>query len=178
MRNFMKRSDDATFDLNLAPMLDIIVTVIPMLLLSVAFVQVKMLETPVPQMVADAPKEPPKNPSVSFRLKMDREGGFNLVTNDKGQIKEQKLPLKAGHFDFEGLTQMASQVKRAYPDQFRLELLPSETVSFNEIVKVMDALRKAPQELPKFSFRDEKSGQMVETDLMFPDVTFSNVVAE
>lgn len=174
----MKRSDDSTFDLNLAPMLDIIVTVIPMLLLSVAFVQVKMIETPIPQMVADAQMKEQKNPLVSFHLKMDRELGFNLVVNDKGQVKEQKLPMKAGHFDFDGLTTMAAQVKRVYPDHFRLELAPGETVSVNEIVKVMDSVRKAPATMAKFSFKDEKSGQAVETDLMFPDVTFSNVVTE
>ena len=35
------RDTDGTFELNLAPFLDIIVSVVPMLLLSIAFIQIK-----------------------------------------------------------------------------------------------------------------------------------------
>ena len=48
-----RRSSDSTFELNLAPFLDIIVSIIPMLLLSVAFVQIKMIEAPTPQVVSE-----------------------------------------------------------------------------------------------------------------------------
>jgi hypothetical protein len=54
MRNVKSRATDATFDLNLAPILDIIVSIVPLLLLSIAFVQVKMIDTSVPQVVAEA----------------------------------------------------------------------------------------------------------------------------
>jgi hypothetical protein len=45
MRQAKTRSADATFDLNLAPILDIIVSIVPLLLMSIAFVQVKMIDT-------------------------------------------------------------------------------------------------------------------------------------
>ena len=51
MRAFKSRTEDATFELNLAPLLDIIVSIVPMLLLSVVFVQITMVETPIPQAV-------------------------------------------------------------------------------------------------------------------------------
>ena len=53
-RSFGKRVEDATFELNLAPMLDIIVSIVPMLLMSVAFVHVTVIDTPVPQVVEKA----------------------------------------------------------------------------------------------------------------------------
>ncbi len=175
MARWMKRADDATFELNLAPMLDIIVTVIPMLLISVCFIQVKMIETPVPAVVKD--QQQPTPPGVSLQLKMNKSDGFNFSVNDKGHTSDNKVALKNGIFDLAALTAMAATVKRNYPGLFRLELAPSETVSVNEIIKVMDAVRRAPANT-KFSFRDEKSGHDVQTDLMFPDVTFSNVVTE
>ena len=48
------RADDSTFALNLAPMLDIIVSIIPMLLMSVVFVQIKEMETTIPEIVNEA----------------------------------------------------------------------------------------------------------------------------
>ena len=54
MRALKTREEDATFELNLAPMLDIIVSIIPMLLLSVVFVQITVIDTPIPQAVEKA----------------------------------------------------------------------------------------------------------------------------
>jgi biopolymer transport protein ExbD len=178
MRRLGTRQSDATFDLNLAPMLDIIVTVIPMLLLSLAFVQVKMIETPVPQMTTNASTSDQK-PTLTMTLKMNKQTGFTFVVNDHGKVREVKVPLVAnGQFDQAGLVGVALQMKRAYPDRFRLELEPGATVSMNEIVATVDAVRKGPEKAGVFSFKDEKTGKLVQTDLMFPDVVFSNVAAE
>jgi biopolymer transport protein ExbD len=177
MRRLGTRQSDATFELNLAPMLDIIVTVIPMLLLSVAFVQVKMIETPVPQIAASSASNDQK-PTLTLTLKMNKVSGFLFVVNDHGKSREVKVPLVNGKFDVPALTGVAIQMKRSYPDRFRLELEPGATVSMNEIVATVDAVRKAPEKIAKFSFKDEKTGHMVDTDWMFPDVVFSNVAAE
>lgn len=179
MARWMKRSSDSSFDLNLAPMLDIIVTVIPMLLLSLAFIQVKMIESPVPQVVSEDQAKSQKPPAgVNLSLKMKKDFGYTFIASDHGQNREVKVPMVNGKFDTETLVGVAIQMKRSYPDHFRVELSPSETVSFNEIVVTMDALRRAPAGTTKFSFKDSKSEQPVETDLMFPDVVMSNVVAE
>ena len=70
------------------------------------------------------------------------------------------------------------EIKRQYPDIFKLDLNPAGTVSFDEIVAIMDQLRKAKPEEKKFAFKDTKSDQLIETDLMFPDITFGNVVEQ
>lgn len=179
MRIHRSRKSDATYDLNLAPFLDIIVSIIPMLLLSLAFVQVKMIETNIPQVVAQKIQEQKeeKQPKVNLALKMSKKG-FGLVVNNNGKSNEMKVALKNGELDFEALTTTASQVKRQYVDIFTIDLLPEGDVSYNDIVKTMDSIRRMPANLGKVTVKDEKTGQTAQTDLMFPDVTFANVVEQ
>jgi len=47
----------------------------------------------------------------------------------------------------------------------------------NELVKAMDAVRKDGQSR-KIAFVDPENGEKVQTDMLFPNVTFSNIVGE
>ncbi len=174
-----RRKTKATFDLNLAPILDIIVSIIPMLLLSVAFIQIKMIDTPIPQVVAEkiAEQKSKDTVPVTIELKASKEAlVFEVI--DKGQPREIKIPSVNGAVDFAGLYTQAVNLKRQYSDVFKVDLAPAGTVSFDDIVKIMDTLRRGNAGEKKFAFKDTKSGEMVETDLMFTDVTFSNVVGK
>ena len=178
MRIRRSRSTDATFDLNLAPFLDIIVSIIPLLLLSVAFVQIKMIETSIPQVVAAKIAEQHKNKNipVTFKLKASKKSGYTLEINNKGRVKRTRLALnKEGKLDYDGLNAAAATLKRSHTDVFRIDFEPRADISYDEIVLTMDSLRRLPDG-QKVAFKDTKSGESVETDLMFPDVTFSNIL--
>ena len=56
---FLQKTDDqeSTFELDLAPMLALMVTLIPIMLLSTVFVKVSLIETPLPQVVQNAIEE-------------------------------------------------------------------------------------------------------------------------
>lgn len=172
-----RRKSDATYDLNLAPFLDIIVSIIPMLLLSIAFVQVKMIETSIPQVVAQKIQEQKEQntPKVNVALKVTK-AGFGLVVNNNGKTNELKVALKDGKYDFAELTKTAAEVKKQHVDIFSIDLLPDADVAYNDLVETMDAVRRLPASVGKVTVKDEKTGQSTETDLMFPDITFANVV--
>lgn len=178
MRIHRTRKSESTYDLNLAPFLDIIVVIIPMLLLSVAFVQVRMIETNIPQVVAQKIQEQRENkqPEVTFALKANTKKGFSFVINEKGRTKEIPIALKDGAFDFDALTLETVKVKKVYTTIFSLDFLPEAEVPYDVIVKTMDAVRRLPASEPKLQVKDEKTGEVSQTDLMFPDVTFANVV--
>lgn len=176
MRVIRTRKSDATFDLNLAPFLDIIVSVIPMLLLSVAFIQIKMIETPIPQVVAEKIASNEKPVPVTLGLVANKTG-FVIEINERGKVRKQTIPLKEGKLDFDALTAAAIALKQKYTDVFKVDFSPAENVSYSEIVATMDSLRRLPTG-QKVSFKDDKTGEPVETDLMFPDVTFSNVLGD
>lgn len=178
MRIGRGRKTDAAYELNLAPLLDIIVSVIPMLLLSVVFVQIRMIETSVPQVVAKKIQEQKedKKPDVTIALKVNKASGFNFVLNEKGRKQEFKVGLKDGKFDYESLSKAAINLKRQYSDIFAIDLLPDGAVAYDDLVQTMDSVRRLPSSEAKLKVTDKKTGESAETDLMFPDVTFANVV--
>lgn len=175
MRTFRSRVEDATFELNLAPMLDIIVSIVPMLLLSVTFIQITVVDTPIPQVVEKAIAESQKNEDIQISLAVSKSHGFKITVINKGQTSERKVALKGQDLDLTGLHTEMVGLKQQFPGVFRLELLPDETVALGEIVFVMDQVRTRVGQDPKFYVLDKETGKQIETDLMFPDVVFGNV---
>lgn len=176
MRRLGSRTEDATFELNLAPMLDIIVSIVPMLLLSVVFTQIAMIETPVPQAVEKAMQAAQDKPNeVSITVHVSKTTGIKVSVSDKGESKEILIASQGGVFDLDRLQKEMHSVKTRYPQVFRLELHPDDTVQLSEIVAVMDRVRSKAKGDAQLVFTDVESGKKVETDLMFPDVVFGNV---
>ncbi|MBX7231259.1 MAG: biopolymer transporter ExbD [Bdellovibrionales bacterium] len=182
MRIAKTRLSDSTFEINLAPFLDIVVSVVPLLLLSVVFVEIKMIETPIPQVVQEAIEKDQKNPTpeVTLQLKVDKEKGFTFIITypDKKESELINIPTSHGEFDFAELNRKSSGLKSKHPKIFKLGLLPEENVPLKIIIKVMDTVRRQTDGGRKIAFVEPDSGQKVETDLLFPNVTFSNVVEE
>jgi biopolymer transport protein ExbD len=178
MRVHQARKSDATYELNLAPFLDIIVSIIPLLLLSVAFLEIKMIETSLPQVVAEAinNNKDGEVPPVNISLKVSAANGYSLIVKDKGKSFEERIPPKEGKLDFDALTLKAAQVKKTYTDVFALDLLPDESVPYDDIVKTMDAVRRMPASAGTITVTDKKTGETANTDLMFVDVVFANIV--
>lgn len=175
MRTLKTRAVDSTFDLNLAPILDIIVSIVPLLLLSVAFVQVKMIDTSVPQVVAEAAQRANEKTETSVALKVSKNKGFTLEVTKNGKTVPTEIPNRNNQWDLEALQAAAFAAKSSSPEVFRLDLNPEADVNLSDLVVVMDKLRRNP-DAKKTSFKDPASGQVVETELMFPNVLFANVV--
>jgi len=76
------------------------------------------------------------------------------------------------------LDSQVMSLKKDYPDVFRLELNPAESVPLSDIIVVMDSVRttRSKDGHPvKITFTDITTGKPVETNLLFPDITFGNV---
>lgn len=184
MRALKTRLDDSTFDLNLAPMLDIIVSIIPMLLLSVVFVEITVIDTPIPQAVekAVAAANEKNKDLIQVRMGVATDRSVTITIVDRGATKEYSVAPskddKGVTADLTGLHDKVMAIKKEYPDVFRMELNPSDTVPLSEIVGVMDAVRttRAVNGQPvKVSFTDATTGKPIETNLLFPDIVFGNV---
>lgn len=175
MRKFRHREEDSTFELNLAPMLDIIVSIIPMLLLSVVFIRITVLETPVPQAVQKAMVESENKNDVQIQLSVSDSHGFKIQVMHKGKTQDIDVAKKGNEFDLDGLHKQMVTLKQQYPDVFKMELHPSEEVPLEKIVAVMDKVRNRTKDDPILYFTDTETGKKVETDLIFPDVVFGNV---
>jgi hypothetical protein len=157
-------------------MLDIIVSIIPMLLLSVVFVRVMMVETPVPQVVEKAiaaAQEQSDLPSVS--LIVSKAEGFRLVVVEKGSRSEREIPTQGGGFDYDRLYQETLALKRAHPQVFKMEISPDPGVDLTEIVRTIDRVRVMSKSDGEIQFKDVATGENLNTNLMFPHVSFGNI---
>lgn len=182
MRSLKTRLDDSTFELNLAPMLDIIVSIIPMLLLSVVFVRITVVDTPVPQVVqqAVAAANEKNKDVIQVRMSVDKDRTVLITLVDRGQSKEYPVPATVGtaKADLDALHTQIMAIKREYPDVFRMELNPSDIVPLDEIVAVMDTVRTTRAvdgKTVNVTFTDVTTGKQIETNLLFPDIVFGNV---
>ena len=170
------KKDDVNSDIDLAPMLALMVTLIPILLLSSVFVQVNMIETELPQVVQQAIANNRKNektlPRISLYIESSKKVRVSVV---QGRKKEEKsFESISEKVDEKGLYEHMISLKKKFPEIFRIEINPSNKVDYDSIVRVLDQTRRSKNEL--FPVKDKKTGEMKQTSLMFPDVIFANLI--
>lgn len=173
----IKVDHNSEFELDLAPLLAVMVKLVPVLLVSSAFVQMMVIETELPQVVSEAIERQEKetNPA-NIALEVDSKEGIRIIVTDKGQEKVETIPLKDGSFDYASLHQKLVLVKQAHPEIFKIELNPDDRIPYNEIVKIMDEARQAHDTNIRFPVFDTKQGKQVETQYMFPEIIFANMM--
>jgi biopolymer transport protein ExbD len=164
------------FELDLAPLLAVMVKLVPVLLLSSAFVQISTVETDLPQVVKAALETPQVSNKTVVSLNADLTTGFTIKTLKDGAIKEFNIALKDQSFDYAALHLALRSIKSENPDVFRLELNPDERMTQAQIVRVMDEARKSRDKNVVFPVFDKVNNKQVQTDYMFPDVTFANLM--
>ncbi len=178
MKKQFKQKAESHFDINLAPMLDVIVAIIPMLLMSVVFLKVNMIEAQIPQIVSQVMEQNKKEPPKTTISLLITDKSFRFVVDDNGKKQEIAVNATSGVYDFEHLYKEAFLIKQKYPNIFKVEIKPQSAVALDNIVKVLDKIRKAQKEDAQFVVHDPKTGESTKTDLMFPDVTFSDVLSD
>lgn len=174
MGRFREKAE-STFDINLAPMLDVIVAIVPMLLLSVVFMRVTMVEAQVPQIVAEAIENNKNKPNpVTVALVID-DKGFKFEVTENGKKSTVNVASVNGLPDLDALNAQAAIIKKKHPDIFRVSVKPGKTVSLEKIISTLDNIRSFKNG-ETVTIKDEKTGKSGVTNLMFPEVVFSDIL--
>lgn len=174
-----EEQDTSAYELDLSPMLALMVTLIPIMLLATVFVKVTVIESSLPQVVEKAIQEDrnKKKRDVSIQLVMNDNKTFNVsVTVDGRKSRSNNIQPTKGTWDYANLHKKLVSIKQQYPRTFRVDFQPSESVPYEEVVKAIDEARSTKTDDPKLYITDKDTNKKVETDVMFPDVIFSNVV--
>lgn len=173
-----KINHNSEFELDLAPLLAVMVKLVPVLLVSSAFVQLMIVETELPQVVQQAitrQENTPKPTVVSITF--DKKDGVRISTSKNGAEKVEQINLNAAkEFDYAQIHIKMEEIKKTNPEVFKVEFNPAADVQYKEIVKMMDEVRKTRSADVHFPVKDEKTGQMTSTDYMFPEVVFTNML--
>jgi biopolymer transport protein ExbD len=160
------------FELDLAPLLAVMVKLVPVLLVSSAFMQLMVVESTLPDPVAKAMAQAAANPTFHLKVYVLNDGSVKVISQNVGGAPAETLMVKAqpdGGFDYPGFRAALEKIKDQHPDQYRLELYPARNVAYRDLIRLMDFARK-PLDAQKVYPVGETT-----TNLMFPDVVFANL---
>lgn len=167
-------AQDETVHLNITPFIDILICLILFLLTSAAVIKLAVVDTSLPALAA-APADSKQNDKEQLVVSIDiRDSGFlvgRIGTDSKperqrywqdgGSLRAEIPKTPQGKYDFSSLNRQMQRIKSAYPDAVSAMLLPTESVNYETIVDVMDAIRDARLEKKRV--------------LLFPDAVIGHI---
>lgn len=157
------------FELDLAPLLSVMVKLVPVLLLSSAFVQVQTIESELPNSIAQAVEQSEKQ-TVQIKLVTDDLKNLKLLVITPAGTETTEVKAKDGQLAFEEIHQALVATKTKNPQVFHLLLHPGKNISYQEVIRLMDEARKAKTVGVQFPFKDPVKGEVEQTPWMFPEV--------
>jgi biopolymer transport protein ExbD len=131
-------------ELDMIPLMSLIVKLVPMLLLFVRFSSLSVVEAAgpvVPATPASSPGQLEEQDERVVSVRIDGEG-FVVGGLPGGSARLPcSGPCAPDTFDYTGLTQAMAEAKRARPGESRVVIVPGGDVAYDVVVRVMDATR-------------------------------------
>ena len=166
-----KKADEK---LNLVPIMDSVFIFIFFLLMSSSFLKIYEIGSPIP-IVSD--QEPPKNEKVPLALTMVLETNEIVVSTGVPSKVFKKFPRKAdGQFDYEEIHREMVEMKKQHLDEDSIIFEPVGELTYEEIVKVMDAVRVL-NKTDDAIFKPNKEGIDEKIKALFDKIIFSNLMS-
>jgi biopolymer transport protein ExbD len=121
-------------DVNIVPMLDIMVILAFFLLFTAVFSKASILELHLP---GPGSKSAAQAPTLELEVIL-RRGGLEVADHGRGVL--ESVPVTASGQDLVKLSACLEGLKARFPDQRNATLLVAEDVDYDTIVQVMDAM--------------------------------------
>lgn len=144
-------------DLNIVPMIDMMVILVFFLIFTAVFSKTNILQLNLPAS-ATAPVDLPKTLQLEVIIRPD-----DLVVNDKNSGPLKDFPNTAAGYDLDHLSEFMRQIKSQFPTMTNATILPSTNVPYDTIVQVMDTVRVYQLPTPPFSKAE-----------LFPDISLGD----
>ncbi len=146
VKNRKNAEDDS--ELNMIPIMNIFLVIIPFLLTSVSFFHIKAISTSVPVMADSSPDTATRETvkltvivemrRTDLRLSAISDGLSPEVLQDYDQLLKRSPD---GSYPLDQLNQYLQTLKGIYPASDTLLLVPDNTVIYESIIQAMDAAR-------------------------------------
>ncbi len=122
-------------DLNIVPMIDMMVILVFFLLFTAVFSNTNILELNLPAPNSSVP-ELPKGLNLEIIV---RQNLVEIADRNSGVLRT--LPKKAGEYDYKGLSEFLQFVKSKYPDTLAASVLLEPNIPYDVLVQTMDNTR-------------------------------------
>ncbi len=169
MFSTFRKAREAPKELNVLPVMNLMVTLIPFLLLGASFYKIAVIPATIPShdTSAEADLKPPSDEIITLNLILEVEqirlsASSATVAPEVLDTFKSVVPL-AGGLDAAQLTEAVFRFKRAYPKSDTVLLLPAPQIPYQLVVAVIDATHE----------RSNKGKKRA----LFPVVVFSERIA-
>jgi biopolymer transport protein ExbD len=158
-------------DVNLIPVMNLFVTLIPFLLLAAAFYHVSVIPTSLPSQTEGVSDTAADDVSVTVNLLVEKQKirlTASSATIDEETLSELTLEIfrKNGRFDLEMLTRALVEIKKRYKKSDTVIVLPADDIPYRDIVQILDTSRER-----RFKKKDREISEP-----LFPVVVLSKKV--
>ena len=133
-------------ELNIVPYLDIMVNLVMFMLINItSFISFTILNASIPQLAPNSGKavQTLKKAQLLLMVRVTRKG-YTVDPSVQGgkTLRRSVVPKVEGAFNFEGLQEVAKNLKKRFPDESRVLIISEPKVIYDDIIKTMDALRE------------------------------------
>lgn len=158
--NRLKRVQEETQDLNVIPVMNLFMVLIPFLLLGATFFHIGVIPTSTPTL-SPSDSDVPKTPTT-VAVNMEVTPDALKISCASVSLTEAELtalssewPKAGGEYPVAKLQAALVDIKAKYPESNTLTVLPFEDLNYQELVKILDVTRTIPDGLdakgdPKF----------------------------
>lgn len=179
LRKGRVRAEDGDSELNLVPIMNLVVCLIPMVLFGASFVQLGVINVNTPKF---GPLNPGPAPEEIAHVTVGISADRLLIQADRplpgveAEGEPLAIPHVGGDLDLRNLYNHLARIKATYPDAAPLTLTADTQIPFEDVVRVMDAAR---HRLDAEAFADDlafRSARPLEgtEGLLWPDVVLAS----
>ena len=134
-------------EVNLIPVMNLFVTLIPFLLLAAAFYHVGVIATSLPSQTDEASDIAADRKSVTVNLLVEPDSIQMSASNavlDEATLNElaMTIPKTPKGYDLETLGKALQEIKLRYENSDTVIVLPADDIEYQEIVRILDASRE------------------------------------
>ena len=122
-------------DLNVVPMIDMMVILVFFLIFTAVFTKTNVLELNLPGADSAVP-DLPEGLNLEVVIRQDK-----IEVADRGTGLLKSLPRQGETYDLKGLSDYLQLVKSKYPDKLDATILLEQEIQYDTLVQVMDTVR-------------------------------------
>jgi len=145
-------------DLNIVPMIDMMVILVFFLIFTAVFSKTNILQMNLPTTTNAAPVDLPKGLKLEIIIRPD-----DLVINDRNSGPLKTLANTATGYDYAALSEFMRRVKSQFPQMTDATILSGPAVAYDTLVQVMDSVRVYQLPVAPFSKAE-----------LFPDISIGD----
>ncbi len=149
-----RRAQEEEPDINMIPIMNMFMVLIPFLLMSASFFHIKAINTSVPVHADTTAKTTPQKEKIKITVVLEikenqlRISALSDTPNDVAlSDMETIIPRQAGSdISAAELAACLKKFKAGYPDSDTMILIPDGDISYREIIRAMDCARSYESE--------------------------------